>query len=647
MITKMFRYIGIVCAICGFVSCSNEDSFTATNNTNHDGLTRFSAVSDAETRTQMDENGKFYWVSTDKIWVKNGSSYVQSAKTELSDTPANADFYFNEAMGGSNYPVYYTGANSQSATSVTIAADQEQEEPNMCEHFATSGDCGTSTATMQSDGSYKFDLYHRATYLLFTPKLTAWPRYTEWCKISKIIIEKLDDSGQICGTYEFDDNGLNTTSNVTNAGKTITLTCTSDNFQVNTNSTADDCGAYVVMQPGVHKLRITYNVATFKVQKPKRLLNEDGEDQGKWVYEYVDEPQTITKTIDAREYKENTFYRISHKLTVAEPELVYPLHGHYYMWDANSWFWEGVSNYPTKEYFPTADAAPEGYTWTQTDYDMTHNNLPVGNNTSGGRCDDNRWYHRLKQTANASCKDMPNANLMSWYVMKGNVYFDNKTVWLLHTFNNGNIKCNYGIWLKKASVIAAENGKTVAQLSQISAPHQGADYTREGYATDLTKRTPIDNFRCYYDMNRIGKPGEHDSENIDDYFYLPCLGLYEVGPTYYGDNVGGNQSGDIKIEGWNSTDMRYRLNPPALDWAALQMVGVRGFYWTSTYVHHIDTSEQYKYTCWANHDAAYYLQICNPFEGSESNRYIALSWQSYYGRRKGMSAGATVASWFK
>ncbi len=231
------------------------------------------------------------------------------------------------------------------------------------------------------------------------------------------------------------------------------------------------------------------------------------------------------------------------------------------------------------------------------------------------------------------------ANQMSLYVVYGDPYLDNTTEWLLKTFNGYATVCTGGVWLKKKAVITNDlqainpdfqwpgdddyiwyskwdydnGGKTADQKkvlrNQQSAPlpydevnnpqvyNQGswpAEYKDKRFnlrflAPGFNYRTPL----------KHGKPSD-DGKDMNDYFFLPCLGYYSY---TYKDKNGVDHSGK----------------------PTLILVGGQGFYWTRTPVmYNLGGTKYYywNYDTGAQHtnNTAFYLNI--------HYNYIALSWQN-------------------
>ena len=131
---------------------------------------------------------------------------------------------------------------------------------------------------------------------------------------------------------------------------------------------------------------------------------------------------------------------------------------------------------------------------------------------------DPRWYRELPDgftrddyndmEAKRSCKDCPNVNELYWYVKKGDFYWEN-SLWVCmdHLYHGGH-------WIKKLSVIAAEEGKSVSDLKNASP--DGIDYRKKRLPTPVKCRVASGH-------------SERKPANINDYFYLPDLGFYSPG----------------------------------------------------------------------------------------------------------------------
>ena len=462
-------------------SCANEDINKDNGNNTNKGLTTFMSGDEPTTRTSMDRTasngGKFFWTTDDNIWVDNGGTPESSTSSSITGKTDYAKFYFASTFSGTSYPVTYTGKNSTQANEVTIADEQTQSAPNNTEHFATSGDCGTATATGGGD-KFTFKLQHQAAYLCILPR----NENTEL--VGKIYLTKVvvTSDNDIAGTYNLTSAGLSSAP-ISGGTKTITLTTEgtgnvlgtvntflnqqmsipSPGFLLNNTTTDRNTSAYMVIAPGHHTLKIDC---------------------------YVKDPVSdvsvkLTQTVSA-DFHANTVTDITADVTPTR--TIYPGIGQYYMWDAKQNFWYGyedkqqtINDLSDATYYPKNKIA---------DPDRWHSTISP-----------NKYFQPTKPSATNSAKDCPNANEVCWYVLKGDPHWDT-TPWVTmgHLYTGG-------MWFKKQSVIAADEGKSIADLK--SAAPNGSNYAGYTYDASFTK-TPIE-----------GKPS-----NLNDYFYLPALGEY-------------------------------------------------------------------------------------------------------------------------
>ena len=186
----------------------------------------------------------------------------------------------------------------------------------------------------------------------------------------------------------------------------------------------------------------------------------------------------ITKKFGSFKYGANDYYDIVSNLDIYAA-------GKYYMWDAKQDYWyqyEGSqpkvadtpgSNYPTK-----SDAL--------------------------------RWHNKAKfpTAASNSAKSCPNINELYWYCLNGAPHWDDTTLWAAwgHLYTGG-------MWFKKASVIASENGKVDAAALKTVSP-DGKNRAGTQYW-----ETPKHN----NDVKQ-GIPN-----NRKNYFFLPATGRYANG----------------------------------------------------------------------------------------------------------------------
>ena len=453
-----------------FASCANEDvpqNPTKPNEDNDKNLTTFMAG--GETRTSLNYNsGDFYWEDGDYIYVKDDDGILQ--KSTNAPTSKVAAFKYKvpgKFTAKTSYKVYYLGKNSD-GTSVSISTAQSQTAPDNTEHFGTAGDYGTATATgTLGGGSFSFELEHQPAYLVFQPYTSNTILHN--CYLTKVEVSSDND---IAEEYTVNPTtGALDASAVTN-GKQIVLT-TSGSSNPNgfplTNSAANVTtnGAYMVIKPGTHTLRVRYwvkDVAT----------NVEG---------------TITKILPATAYASNTYYDMTANLNVRDYDG-----RKYYMWDAQQNYWAGHEWNSAAPWQPTLTSQPANPNYAQSNADPRY-----WNESYPG-------YGISNPATHTPCKDLPNANEMSWYAIYGDPRWDTDELWTTmgHLYKGG-------MWFKKKSVLLAEH-------------HYDTEKSADG-STDLrTRYWPYSNTNS--SINNSGLPSAADAGN---YFYLPALGLY-----YYG-----------------------------------------------------------------------------------------------------------------
>ena len=433
-----------------FASCANEDIAQNPNGKDNDAnLTTFS-TGDPATRTSMESDGKFFWEAGDKIYVKDDNGTWNAS----SNSPTSKTAYFKFKVPGTytahtSYEVYYPGQGS-SNDQVVIPANQSQAEPNTTTHFGTSGDCGMATATkVPGKQQFAFTLDHKAAYLLFLPRTSNTILHD--CYLTKVEVNSDND---ITSTYTLDPTTGKLTG--TGTGKQIVLKTKGSGTYANgfplTNSTASAAtnGAYMVIKPGTHTLKIRYwvkDVAT----------NVEG---------------TITKILSSATYDQNKYYNITANLNVRDYDG-----DHYYMWDAQQQYWYGyewTKNLGAGVGQPTLEVQPAG-NYAQSNSDVS------------------RWYNAGSGSgrfdATHSCAGLPNVNEMTWYAAKGDPRWDADELWTTmgHLYKGG-------MWFKKKASISGFNANTAA--------YDGTDWRTAGnyryYSLSQTPPSPADAGNYFY-----------------------------------------------------------------------------------------------------------------------------------------------------
>lgn len=409
-----FTSLFATCLLLGLTACSNDnvsdaDSGNGAENKDLTGKTSFSITSEAKTRTSgvYDSGVNFYWTTNDNIWVKSGSTLTASSSNNItSTTAASAKFYFDGTYTAASYPVRYTGNASTSGNTVTIATSQNQAEANNATQLGTVGDCGVGTATRQTDGSYKFTLSHKASYITFMPYYSK-EELDASAVVTQIEVEAANGE-KLAGTFNFSDTGLGTAiSSSSSNSVTLTLNGTSSTtgFPIPTTATASKNAAIMVVAPGTY--------STFKVTYS--------------LYDSV----TGTKSTISYTYSGKTCTAGKNQVIKTDlgMETYTSRKSNYYMWDAKNNYWDGyVSSQPLLNNAENANYAKSSA--------------------------DSRWYNTaftkdVQTKAINSCKDEPTFEGLTWYISAGSPKLDNKTLWVFanHLYVGG-------IWLKKQSEIS-------------------------------------------------------------------------------------------------------------------------------------------------------------------------------------------------
>ena len=451
-------------------SCANDDVAQNPTIPNDDkNLTTFAAGTPT-THTSMESDGKFFWEQGDKIYVKDDNNTWHASSNSPSGKTDNFKFKVPGTYTTHNsYEVYYPGQGGSNDQAV-IAASQSQAEPNTTTHFGAAGDCGMATATkVPGKQQFTFTLDHKAAYLLFLPRTSNTVLHD--CYLTKVEVNSDDD---ITSTYTLDPVTGKLTG--TGTGKQITISTGgsgtyANGFPLTNNATsAATNGAYVVIKPGTHTLKIRY-----------------------WVKDVVTHVEgTITKILSSATYDQNKYYNITANLDVKDYDGT-----KYYMWDAQQNYWVGHEWNSAAPWQPTLGSQPVNQNYAKS-------------NT------DSRWYHAGggsgRFDATQSCATLPNANELSWYCKFGDPRWDEDELWTTmgHLFKRG-------MWFKKKSVLLAEH-------------HYDTEKSADG-TTDL-RTTVKDYTNNNSSINNSGLPSAADTGNyfyLPALGYYYSGQLYNVG----------------------------------------------------------------------------------------------------------------------
>ena len=467
--------LAVVCGLTlAFASCANDDlAQNGKTSTDDKGLTAFSTGEPA-TRTTMEADGKFYWEAGDKIWVKDDSgNWKQSSNSPTGKTASFKFLMPGKYTAKSSYEVYYPGKNGNQ-NQVTISANQTQTEPNTTAHFGESGDCGIAKATRNATShEFEFALDHKAAYLVFKPYTSN--DVLKYCYLTKIEVTSEDD---ITDTYTLDPTAETNTGALTGtgSGNKIELTTKGNSGSTyqngfpltNTSASLTTNGAYMVIKPGTHTLRIRYwvkDVAT----------NIEG---------------TITKIIPSHTFAKNEYVNMEADLQIKNYDG-----DHYCMWDAKKQYWDG---YEWTKNLPIGVGQPVINNGSPGSYNEKHSdNYPQ---TSS----DPRWYASKDSYGRLDAKNLcavaPNSNELFWYASFGTPRWDSDELWTTmgHLYKSG-------LWIKKKSVLQSE-GKFNTE----------AFNSRDFRIEDYNKKFPVSNVLP-------------SASEADKFFFLPSLGQYENG----------------------------------------------------------------------------------------------------------------------
>ena len=473
-------------------SCAN-DNVTQDEKQNKDnipaGATVFTGTSQPETTTRTailnhtkGAGASVNWSSTDKIWVKDdGGNWQQSTTTIIPSAvnPSFAKFALSGTYTGASHDILYTNmAVTGTQPQVEIKAEQTQSAPNNFDHAGVSGDCGIATGN-KSGSDYAFTLNHKASYLCFIPRTS-----NEYVKRSKLIKIEIMSDDDIAGTYNMAADGTLTLAS--GGSKTITVT-TGSGFDI--DNAADDMSknaTYAVVAPGTHTFRIRY-----------------------WLRNTTDNPGGAIEGTVSKIVTLNCTAGSIHDVTANLNPHDYD-GNHYYMWDAKEQYWKGYEwnkggSQPTINYDSPGATTSNDYPQSNTDPRYWNENPGTGITTPA---------------THAPCKDLLNANEMSWYIMYGDPRWNADELWTTmgHLYKGG-------MWFKKKSVLQAEH-------------HYDTEKSADG-STDL--RTM---YNYYYNNNSSINSGLPSAADANKYFLLPALGYYQGGLLYNVGNGGNYWSSD-------------------------------------------------------------------------------------------------------
>ena len=474
--TSQLKSLAFVFGIAlAFTSCANEDVAQNPTNPNEDNdknLTTFVAGDETKTRTSLDYNSSdFSWEKDDYIYVKDDDNVLRKS----TNAPKSKVASFKYKVPGkftdhSSYKVYYLGKNS-SGGQVTISNQQLQTAPDNTEHFGTSGDYGTATANkVTGKQQFAFELEHQSAYLVCQPYTSN--TILQSCYLTKIEVSSDND---IAEKYTVNTTTGNLDASAVTDGKQIVLetkdptsgSTYNNGFPLTNNAASVTTnGAYMVIKPGTHTLKVRY-----------------------WVKDNATGTVgTITKLLPSTAYASNTYYDMTANLDVKNYDG-----DHYYMWDAEKQYWEGYEWHNGGSQ-PTLSQGVTGAT-TSNDYAKSNADSRYYNEYYPGN------YINIPAT-HTPCKNLPNANELTWYAY-GDPRWDADELWTTmgHLYKGG-------MWFKKKSVLQSEG------------------YYRTGKSADGITDLRTTHTSYYNNNSSILNSGLPSAADAGNYFYLPALGNY-------------------------------------------------------------------------------------------------------------------------
>ena len=482
--TRLLSFAALCTMALAAVSCASEDVAQNGKDTDNDkNFTEF-VGGRPETRTTMDYNsGAFYWEAGDKIYVQDDDNVWQVSNNAPTGKVASFKFKVpGKFTAKASYKVYYPGKNGTD-NNVTIPATQSQTEPNSTAHFGISGDCGTADAARAKN--FHFTLDHQAAILVFQP-------YNSNAELNDCYLTKIEvtSDNNITGTYTLNSSTGDLTG--TGSGKQITLNTTgsgayANGFPVKTTSASIGTnGAYMLIQPGTHALKVRYWVKDV-------LTNVEG---------------VITKDLSSFVYDKNTYYDMALNMNLKNYEP------NYCKWDAQQHFWYGHEWNATNlsdRWQPVVSVDP-----------LPHAS-EISSPTSGPRAASTVFPGAgVRNDAVNLCKDCPNVNEMLWYAEKGDMHVDENILWT----GMGHLRKG-GFWLKTKAKMASDNSTTVANIKDF-AP-DGTDWRNKINSTSMDIETIV---------TTTTPPSASD---LNNYFFLPALGYFwDESPTNNGFYIRGN-----------------------------------------------------------------------------------------------------------
>lgn len=531
MIIMKTKFLFAMCAIAAsfaLISCSDEQLLTEDiiePEVPYTGpVTVFSSVAETPqnspfgpNRTSAARNGSkfpFYWTKNDRIWVKNTDNKfyeshtvrVNTDKDEPTEKVAAGYFDIHGSFDAESYQVFYLGqvhnvsegtdaAHGTKEPDVYVTIAKEQGQMKV-EHMDHFGVAGDCG---EATAYKQTDGTYQFVLNHKASYLAIYPKKGEGID-NNVTIDKLEitaDGTDLAGDFHFSDGSLIGKTAENNGKKSQTI--------------------YFKTGTGEYEYGFPLE-ATNDKEKGIYVVIPPGTHTLSLKFYLFDEyhrKAEVTKTYSSYVYKENTFVNLKPTLYPDFPnELVYE--NVWYQWDAQ---------YPYDPQY-----------WSTNQY----NDVSAPN------------------SASYSCKYMPNANELWWYIKNGDVRWDGTTTYTVkYKKREGNVfdgfKWNVveetlygGIWIKrKAAILAGEGGMTKCGHASHggNGPYMCEDHCYYSKAINGQNVPGWYDFRvddnAHADFNRDYSPNYHagkPTENIEDYFFLPALGYFDSGQPHFVEN---------------------------------------------------------------------------------------------------------------
>ena len=402
-------------------------------------------------RTSMDASRNFYWSEGDQIYVNtNSSSYKKTSKSTLLNRGVRAEFELGGvSLTAEKCSVVYIGNGTAVETVDKRDLRVKIEARQTQSAWGNSDHLGASgdcgTAVARKDQATGEYTFDLDHKTSYLVLQPYRPTGNANPDWKLMKIEIIANGTPLAGTYGFGSTGGLVGTGTSN---TIEFNCGTDGFDLNHTAASAAKSCFAVIAPGSRELTIRYTVKVTK--KPNVLYYDDIGNNGIF---------TVEKKIAARPYAPNAVTTIKHVLSS-------PLYNPFYCWDA---------------------PADQPY-----DYSLWGNN-----------------HSTLNEPASRSCKDMPNANELYWYIVNGDPRWDNTTPW---SNDGGLTERTGGIWIMtRAAILAA--GRTFDP--NVGKGNVDMRATYQGHTVNTTA------------YKTGGRPAD-----TSNYFFLPAQGYYYNGSLY-------------------------------------------------------------------------------------------------------------------